>query len=285
MTSGFRIDESQFRAWHAAAADRQALRGVAAVAKEMEAALARVADGHVAVTRHQLFTWAETLDGAASRDARAASAGAQLSLPQVVADMRSVLGGRAAPASHAGQAQAQARGQGAPLPYVTRAPAYAPPPAATYAAPMPEVATSTGTFGSVRFVAGHEIPDAVRRVLRDAKDEVRVIAPWQTGMETLVADLVALPPNVKVRLLCRPPAQMDAAYHRALGDLGRRGAVTTLSPHLYTRMVVADRRALVVGAASATASREGALVTSDAAAVAAAAAHFDRLVAEAASGR
>lgn len=274
MTDAFRIPEEELRTWRDAARERAGLRGVAAVAAEMDAALARAgADGHAVVTRHQLFTWSQALQGAHARDPRAASAGVTLSLQQVAQDVSAVLAGRAAPARAPASAPARAA-----------SPAYAPPPPVEYARP----ASSAG--GAVEVVAGAAITDAVRRLVRDARSELRAIAPWTAGLDSLAGELAQAAPQVRVLVISRRPEREDDHYHRAMGQLGHRRAVTAFSPLLYTRMLVQDEDRALVGAASAHPasfphSRETGVLVSDRAAVRALREHFDRLHEEATRGR
>lgn len=290
MTTSFRIAEDEFRGWHDAVAARRELRGLAAVAKEMEAHLAKAADAHVAVTRHQLFTWAEALQGAHTRDPRAASAGTALSLQQVVGDMRAVLAGRVEPqppASAASFAAATKAMGAAPAP-ATPAPFLGgePVPSVVYQRAPEAAAAAAGAAGATGFVSGPEIASTVRSLIREARLELCIVAPWAAGLDTLVPDLLQTPPDVRILVVSRRPEKQDEAYHRALNQLGLRHVVTAFSPHLATRMVIQDRKRALVGAASIhapsfTQSREGALVTADPQAVARAKDHFDRLHAEA----
>lgn len=282
MTNSFRIDASELHAWHAALATRLDVRGVAAIAKEVEAHLARKdADGAVVVTRHQLFTWAEALEGAAARDPRAASAGAQLSLPQVVADMRGILTGKPAVPQARPEARPQAAPEYSPPPRPESRPAPAPP--VVYGAPS----STAPPRGGVRVVTGVEVAATVRELVRGAKGELYVSSPWDTGVETLVADVVALLPHIHVLLLSRRSAREDAAFHQAMDQLGRRRAVTAWSPHIQTRMIIQDSERALVGAASipGPASREMGVLVTDPAAIAALRAHFERAHQEAAGGK
>lgn len=281
MTNSFRIEATELQGWHAALAARMELRGVPAIAKEIEAHLAKKdADGSVVVTRHQLFTWAEALQGVAQRDTRGASAGVALSIPQIVADMRGILGGKPVEAAIARGAPSTepAPLPAAPVPASSR-PAYAPPPAVVYGAPS---SASGGAGGSV--VSGAQLGEAARDLIRSARTDLFVISPWDTGLETLVADIAALPPNVRVLIVSRRPAQDTPAYHQGLDQLGRRRAVTAFSPHIQTRMIVQDDARALVGAASVPgpASREVGVVISDRATVAALRAQFERTHSEAA---
>lgn len=287
MTNSFRIEASEMQAWHESLAGRLEVRGVPAIAKELEAHLAKKgADGTVIVSRHQLFTWAEALQGAASRDTRGPSAGAPVSLAQIVADMRSILSGKPqTPAAAPPRAPAYAPPAYAPPAYPP--PAYAPaapassapvaytrPPAVVYGAPS----GPTAPAGGGALVTGPALAGATRDIIRTARSDLFISSPWETGIETLIADIVALPPDVRVHILSRRPAQETPAYHQAMDQLGRRRAVTAFSPHIQTRMIVQDDTRALVGAASipGAASREAAILLHDRASVAAARAHIER---------
>lgn len=291
MSNSFRIDASEMQTWHAALAARMELRGVPAIAKEMEAHLAKKGDdGAVVVTRHQLFTWAEALSGAAARDPRGSAAGAQLSLSQVVADMRGILTGKpvapgpssvgAAPPAHAAAPAAAA----APAPGPT---SWSAPPPIVYqpAAPVTYTSAAGGEVGG-RVLSGNDLANAVRELLSSATSEICISSPWATGVETLVADVVATPAHVKVLIVSRRPDRDDPAFHQAMDKLGRRKAITAWSSHIQTRYVLSGTRA-IVGAASipGPASREAGVLITDPATVAALRAHFDRCHVEAAGGR
>lgn len=273
MSNSFRIEESELRGWHAAVASRIDLRGVAAVAKEMEAHLARKeADGTVVVSRHQLFTWAEALQGASMRDASAAG-----QLPRVVADLRSVLTGKPATPAQA------------PAPPPVQAPAYAsfPAPAPAPVPPVQYVPAGAATAPPARVLVGADLASAVRELVRGAHTEVCVSAPWSTGVETLVHDLVALAPQVRVLVVSRRPDRDDPAFHHAMDLLGRRRAVTAFSGFLQTRMVVVDGQRAIVGAASVpnpALSREVGVLVTEPATVGALRAAFQRAHDEAAGG-
>lgn len=280
MSNSFRIEASELASWHSALAARMELRGIPAIAKEIEAHLARKeGDGTVVVTRHQLFTWAEALQGAVSRDQRPASAGAALSLQQVVADMRAILSGKPAAATPpaASGAATYARAPVATLP----APAlpYTQPPAVTYGAPAPSI-------GGARIVSGTELAATVRELIRGARSEVCISSPWVTGMETLVADVAALPPAVRVLIVSRRPDRDDGAFHQAMDQLGRRRAVTAFSNHIQSRLIIADGERALVGAASipGPVSREVAVLITDRGLVLALRAQFEKAHDEAAGG-
>src|SRR5207302_6794987 len=89
-------------------------------------------------------------------------------------------------------------------------------------------------------------------------------------------------PGVQVRVLTRRPAQEDAEYFRVVQELRRRNADLVMSAALHTRMIVADGRRLVLGAAGVVPNGgEIAIATTDAALVAGAREAFARLIDEA----
>lgn len=283
MTNTFRIDASEVRAWHEASAKRVDVRGVAALAKELEAHLARQgSDGTVVVSRHQLFTWAEALSGAASRGAPELSGSA--------GEMRAILGGKRS-----------SRAVDTPSnPTVASTTAWAvaghlPPPRIEAAQERPLAAPpvvygaspASSAHSGVRVVPAHDLAATVREMVRGARGELLVASPWSTGIETLVPDLVALPPAVRVLIVSRRPEREDAAFHQSLDQLGRRRAVTAFSNHIQTRLIVQDDERALVGAASipGAASREAGVLLNDRDAVAAVRAHFERVHAEAAGGK
>lgn len=284
MSNSFRIDESELRTWHQVLAPRMDVRGVAAIAKELEAHLSKKEqDGTVVVSRHQLFTWAEALQGASMRDGSGA-------LPAVVADMRAILGGKPAGGAPAtgfvpprAVDVAPSMFTGAPPP--TGQATYAPPPPVQYAStPVPPVMYGGGS--STRFVAGPELADVVRDMVRSARSDLFLSSPWDTGMETLVGDLAQAQQGVRILIVSRRPAQEGASYHQAMDQLGRRKAITAFSPMIQTRMVIQDETRALVGAASipGSVSREGAVLLTDRAAVAAVREHFLRVHGEASGG-
>jgi hypothetical protein len=274
----FRIDEGEFRAWHAAVQARMSVRGGAALAAEMDSHLQRKLEaGHVLVARHQLFAWSEALQGMAQRDPQGASVGNLLSLRQVADDMRAVLGGGvSAPAA---RSEAPRRFEPA------AAPASAP---FTFSAPGAPV----GSLGNAalaalpqRFVSPAELGDAVRQLIRAAKGEVLVVSPWAYGLETLVDELTRVPSGVRVRVLSRRPEREDDVHRTAMERLKKKQVEGAFSTMLQTRMVIVDGARVCLGAASIPLSgaptREAALMTSDADVVRQARAHFDRVYAEA----
>jgi hypothetical protein len=285
MSNSFRIDASELAGWHAIVARKMDVRGVAAIAKELEAHVAKKeADGTVVVSRHQLFTWAEALSGAASRPG-----GAELA--PVAADMRGILSGK--PAGAATPAPAPAF---APPSFQSVAPTMftgaAPPtgyqaPAPVQYAPAPVSYGTSASSGGVRIVAGPELAELARDLVRSAKGELFVSSPWDMGVETLAQEIAMLPPAVKVLIVSRRPANETPAYHDAMNALGKRRTVTAYSPYIQTRLIVQDNERALVGAASVPGpqSREAAVLLTDRAAVAAVRAHFERMHNEAAGPR
>ena len=298
MSASLRIPQEMLKAWVDTLLSRADLRGAPAVGKEMEALLRKVgSDGHVVVSRHQLFTWAEALQGVARR----APSGAPVQ--GVVDEMRAVLAGRDAPASSAGArpappasstpSYAYAPPPPAPAypPAYPPAPAYAPAPAApvTYRRSPAAGGGAGAAGGGIRLVPETETVAVVGKLIREAKHELLVVSPWTLGLETLVNDLARTSPNVALRIVSRRADREDEAYHRALRDLQRRGAELVMSPFLHTRMVVADGEALLLGAAGLgkpgfNVAREAAILTSDPEAVREARAHFARIMEEARQG-
>lgn len=278
------IPEDEFRAWHQAVEARIEMRGAPAIAKELEASLKRASGGQVHVSRHQLFSWAESLEGIASRDPRRASAGAHLSLAQVVGDIRRVLSGGpstgAAPPSPPADAPAR---HAAPAPLPVDEPDEAPAERMGAAGPPPVMYVKGGAAapaGSIGFLAPGATGDAARRLLREARTEVLVISPWSFGLDTLAEDILALPESVAVRLVTRRPDKDDPAYHKHMERMTRRGAEVRFSPFLQTRMLIVDGQKLMLGAASVPPSgaptREAALVVSDRVTAQQAREHFAR---------
>ncbi|HUR68691.1 MAG TPA: hypothetical protein VM370_05545, partial [Candidatus Thermoplasmatota archaeon] len=270
MTNQFRIDESELRGWHQTLAARLDVRGVPAIAKEIEAHLfKKEPDGTVVVTRHQLFTWAEALQGAAAR------AGPEIGA--VANQMGEILRGKASgggsgsgggsafvPPTAAAIAPSMFAGAPPPSGYQAPSALYTPPPPVQYGAPA-------AASGGARVVTGRELGELARDLVRSARSELYVSSPWDTGLETLVADITMLAPTVRVLVVSRRPAQDGAAFHAAMDQLGRRRAVTVFSPYVQTRLVIQDGERALVGAASVPgpASREAALLVTDRATVAA----------------
>lgn len=273
------IPEDEFRSWHQAVHARSDMRGAAAVAKEMESHLSRASGNHVSVARHQLFSWAESLEGIASRDPRRASAGSMLSLPQVVGDIRAILGGGVAPVRPVARPLTPAPPPG-PQPQPEPEPA---PAAAPQAAPPPVTYVKGGGAtggGPTEFVAPPGIGEAARRLLREAQNEALVISPWTFGLDSLAQELLSLPSNVAVRLVTRRPDRDDPQFHRQLEQLTRRGAEVRYAQALQTRMIVVDGRKVLLGAASVPApnapTREAAIWSADAGVARQAREHFAR---------
>lgn len=286
MTNSFRIDASEVRGWRAALGERMAMRGVPAIAKEMEAALAtKSEDGTVVLSRHQLFTWTEALDGVAMREN-------DKPIANVVSDMRSILTGKIERTFRSTLIPLGPRA-GADEITVTETPpartGYVPPPPVVYSrnAASAPISTSSVNAGASRALAGVDLTNAIMDVMGAAQRELYVASPWTTGVETLVNDLARLPPQVQVKIVSRRPEKDDAAFHQAMDQLGRRRAITAWSPFIQTRMMIADDTRAIVGAASlpGPASREIGVYVTDAATIAALRAHFERSHAEATGGR
>jgi hypothetical protein len=139
----------------------------------------------------------------------------------------------------------------------------------------------------MRLVTERDLAGAVAQLLREATQEVVVVAPWNGGLDVLVKDLLVLPRSVGLRVLTRRAQPEDEAWHRALQDLQRRGVDLVISPLLYTRCVIVDGRKLLLGAAGAPANvgREMALLVEDANVAGQARANVGRLWQEARDGR
>ena len=288
MSAQFRIPAEVVQGWLAVLQPHRAeVRGVDEVARELESALAKPQDeGHVALARHSMFSWAESLTGAATK----LPLGPGDQARHVADDMRAYLNGRP-PASFV-QAPPPAN---TPTLVVPGQPPAAPAPSYGYVAPPPVVysraaspsAPSAGGTGAVRFFTSREIGPAVQEMLKDAKRELLVIAPWRPGIDTLVPALTDLAiRGVRVRVISRRPEPDDAEYHRNVLELQRRGVDLVMSAALHTRLVIQDDAALLVGAATlpppmAPWHMETALATNDPASIAAARAHFERAHAEA----
>jgi phosphatidylserine/phosphatidylglycerophosphate/cardiolipin synthase-like enzyme len=268
----FRIPASKVRAWAERLTEWRGLRGVPAVVSEIEAAAGKAdAAGEVTLTRHQLFSWAESLQGAASKLPIAGAEAAR----QLSQELRAVYtGGAVAPP--------------APTPRPSAASAtnlsWEAPVAPALVAPQPPVSyirapAAMGASETTRLVEGRDLGATVQSLLRGARQELLILSPWRGGIDTLLGDLVALPPSVAVRLITRRPEPDDPAYHRALVDLRHRSVDLAVSPYLHTRMVLVDGQTLLLGAASYPGpstpySRECAILTTDAKTVADARLHF-----------
>lgn len=297
--ASFRVPADVVEGWKDALSADRAVKGVEPVLKELlDALLAQSPDGYVAVERHKVFSWAEAVRGASTR----APDGAKLAA--VADEMRSHLAaaeagkgppaGAAAAAAAAGPAVAPAT---APGPAPATAPAagqgwaasYVPPPAVVYTkAVAPPLAPAGATASaSMRLVTERDLAGAVAQLLREATQEVVVVAPWNGGLDVLVKDLLVLPRSVGLRVLTRRAQPEDEAWHRALQDLQRRGVDLVISPLLYTRCVIVDGRKLLLGAAGAPANvgREMALLVEDANVAGQARANVGRLWQEARDGR
>ena len=296
MSSSLRIPTEMLRSWMDVLAPRTELRGAAAIAKEMEAHLAKAdADGHVAVARHQLFTWGEAIAGIARRTPLGSP------VQGVADDIRAVLGGRqpgAAAGSPAsvppapGLARPGGAGWGAapppPPPPSYGGPSSAPPPT-TYARSTMMPPGPTGGAGGIRLVPEHETHVVAGSLVREARRELLVVSPWVLGLETLAPELMRTPASVTLRIVSRRPDREDETYHRALRDLQARKADLVMSPFLHTRMIIGDGEALLLGAAGlpkpgVNVAREAAILTSDPSTVQAARDHFHRIFDEARNG-
>ena len=279
MTNSFRIDATELLAWHAVLAKRMVLRGVPAIAKEIEAHIARKdADGSVVVTRHQLFTWSEALQGAAARDAGS-------TLPPVVAEMRSILSGKpVAEVTRDAKVPSMLVGEG---PSSGQHAKVSEPARSMYSPPPVQYSRSAATPAQGSVLSGPALADAARQLVRGATRELYVSSPWATGVETIVEDIIALPKEVKVLIVSRRPERDDAAFHQAMDKLGRRRAVTGWSPHIQTRMLIADDARAIVGAAGAPGanSREVGVMITDAATIRELRAAFERAHEEAAGAK
>jgi PLD-like domain len=269
--NSFTLPAETVAGWASRVAAWRGQRSVDEAARDMDSAAKKAgADGKVTLTRHQIWTWAETMQGAA---AKLPLAGADVART-LATELRAILAGGAVPAAPAA----------APVPAPAPAPAWATPPAATGYAPSPPVTylkppTPALGAGTVRLVAERDLGPAVQALLRGATQEILVLSPWRGGMDTLLPDLTAVPHAVALRLITRAPQPDDPAYHRALADLQRRGVDVAVSPYVHTRMIIVDGQTLLLGAASvpgpATAySREAALITTDPKAVNDARVHF-----------
>lgn len=299
--SSLRVPEEMVRAWVNALAPRTELRGVPAIAKEIEAALSKASDGHVVLGRHQLFTWGEALTGVARRLPLG-------SAPQQVADeIKAVLAGRDATSSGASlSASASASAPAAPAPppssrdWRPAAPApssgstWSPPPPVTYQKSSVAASSSSSGAGSsgggLRLVPETETAATVAKMIREARRELLIVSPWAMGLETLVQELARVPPTVQVRVISRRPEREDESYHRAIADLQRRKVDYVMSPFLHSRLIITDAEVLLLGAAGlgkpgVDVAREASLLTSDQAAVQAARDHFHRVFEEARNGR
>lgn len=244
-------------------------------------------DGHVVLTRHQVFSWAQAVEGAARKG--------KPQLQRVADDMRGYLRGDAAATSPALGAAPPVVAPPSPapatstsLPVASSAPQPRPgdaPPVlyqragAATGAPMPA--------GASRLVTERELGGFVQEMLREAKGEVILVSPWGLGLDTLANDLLQLPPNVVVKALTRRPPQEDEAYHRLMTQLRKRGFDIVFSNSIQTRLVVTDGARLLLGAASIPGpqSREAAVATTDAALVQAARENALRLIEDARAGR
>lgn len=273
--SSFRLPSDVVASWKASLSDHRSVKGVDEILKEVLSVLKNEdAEGHVVVTRHQLFNWSESLRGAATRAANSP-------IQAVSDDMKSYLG--------------EAKPARAPAPAVETvaavaiAPSFAP--RSTYEAPAPvmytrpAVSATPVASGSSRLLAERDFPSEVTRLLREARSEILICSPWTTGIDSLSKELLNIPPGVTVRVLSRRPMQEDPEYFRVLQEMRKKAFDVVLSPSIHTRMVVQDLSKMVFGAASnpgaGVPSKEMALLTTDAATVGAARAEFLRMMEEA----
>ncbi|GEM_PF-6048345 len=264
----FNLPAETLASWASRVAGFRGQKSVDEVLREMEGAAQKAGpDGKVALSRHQLWTWGESLQGLSAKLPLAGADAAR----GLAAEIRGILSGQpvAAPAPTP-QAPSLATGLSWETP---KAPAAAAPPPVTYVKPAPAASDL------VRLVADRDLGSAVQGMIRGAKQEILVLSPWRGGMDTLLNDLVAVPPAVAIRLITRAPQPDDPAYHRALADLRRRGVDVAVSPYVHTRMVIVDAQTLLLGAASIPGptvgySREVAILTTDPRSVADARLHF-----------
>lgn len=295
VAATFQLSVDDMRAWSDALAPHRSQRGVDEVMLAMTDAMGAATGGQVTVNRHQLWTWAQSLEGQARKLPLAA--GEQVR--NVAAAMQTILNGGTPPkpATEAAMPPApptvppSTATPPPPVVYNARpvAPAYVPPPPVTYLAPGATPTTSAAST-SARLVVDREIAGVVGQLLRDARQEVLIVSPWRAGLDTLADTLLTLPREVAVRALSRRPEPEDAEYHRKLPALRARGIDLVMSPHIHTRLVMIDRRTLLIGAASvppagATWSREMALLTSEPALVQAALQQFAQNLEDARNGR
>lgn len=246
-------------------------------------------DGHVVLTRHQVFSWAQAVEGAATKG--------RPQLQRVADDMRGYLRGDAAVPSPSVPAAAASPAPlvpppPAPAPVLGAAPAAAGSTRPGSAPPVVYQRTTAATgaslaAGASRLVTERELGGFVQEMLREAKGEVILVSPWGLGLDTLANDLLQLPPNVVVKALTRRPPQEDEAYHRFMTQMRKRGFDIVFSNSIQTRLVVTDGARLLLGAASLPGpqSREAAIATTDAGLVHAARENALRLIEDARAGR
>ncbi|MFA5860695.1 MAG: hypothetical protein WDA16_03280 [Candidatus Thermoplasmatota archaeon] len=272
----FRVSADVVAAWKEVLSANRAVRGVEPVLKEvLGALLAQSTDGYVTIERHKVFSWAEALRGAATR----ADAAGATTLTRAADDMKSYLGA-SAPAS-------------APLAISAYAPppapstSFQPAPAVTYSKAAAVAIPGAASAAPVRLVAEGDLPTLVAQLLREARGEVIVVAPWNGGLDSLVKDLVIMPPGVALRIITRRATVEDEAWHRGLQDLRRRNADLVISPFLHTRCIIVDGQKLLLGAAGAPValSKEMALYANDAGLANEARLNVGRLWQEARDGR
>ncbi|MEA3201846.1 MAG: PLD-like domain [Thermoplasmata archaeon] len=265
----FTVPPSQIGGWVSRLAAWRGTKGIDAVLREMEDAARKASPEGATVTRHQLFSWSEALQGQAAKLPLAGADAAR----QLAADLKQMLAGSVPPS-------APAPPSAPPAPPAPPAPAWAAP-AVTYMPPPPITYVKPPAPGAegLRFLDTRDVGAAVQQLVRSATTEILVLSPWKGGLDTLVPELLATPPAVALRVISRAPSPDEPDWHRALQDLRRRGAEMVVSPFLHTRMLIVDGKALILGAASVPGpstpyTRETALLVSDPAVVNAARLHF-----------
>lgn len=276
----FRVSADVVATWKDVLSANRTVKGVEPVLKEvLDGLLGQSTDGYVAVERHKVFSWAEALRGAALRaDAQGAA-----SLTRVADDMKSYLAESPASTAPAAPTVAAVAVPARPL----DAPAYTPAAPVTYAKAAAAAIPSAGTAAPVRLVTERDLPGVLSQLIREARGEVVVVAPWNGGLDTLVKDLVLLPPGVALRIITRRAAVEDEAWHRGLQDLRRRNADLVISPLLHTRCIIVDGQKLLLGASGApvAVSKEMAILVNDAGIANEARLNVGRLWQEARDGR
>lgn len=280
MSQSLRLPADMIHGWLDLLGPHRGVRGIAPTALEMEALLNRKgADDHVVVPRSQLESWAKALEGAV----RLVPFSAASQVQDVLNDVRATMGAPpvAAPAGY--DYQPAAVRPATPTPSVT----YASSPAAASSgyAPVQPPPLAPGT----RFVPENETPGTTEMLFKEAKQEILLVSPWITGVDSLMPYLDKLK-DVRVRIVTRKPEPEDSLFRESMTKLNQRGADVAFSPHLQTRMLVVDRARLYLGAASYVSpafrrSREVAILTTERAVVDEAVRHFEKVHAEAKAGR
>jgi hypothetical protein len=258
--SSFRLPADVVAGWKEALSKERAVKGVEAILKEvLDVLLKEDTEGHVPVTRHQLFSWVQALQGLALKVPAFAG---------VADEMRAYMGqgpgaaGQGARDGPAPGAPATAASTTAPAPGAPRVATAAPPPVVyTGAAAKTGAPASTA---ATRIVTERELLDAVARLVREARSELVLVAPWSSGLDTLAKDLLAVTPGVMLRILTRRPPTDEVEYQRVMQELRRRDADVVLSNALHTRAIVVDGSRMLLGAAGLLpGTREMALLTTD----------------------